>query len=139
MSDSKRKSDSDSADEAVRVDKWLWAARFFRTRSLASKAVKGGKVHINAQRAKASSAVRVGDRLDITKGETAFAVDVRDLAVQRGPAQVAQTLYAETEASRERREARAEERRAARIAIPRPSGRPDRKDRRALRRFKQGE
>lgn len=124
---------------SVRVDKWLWAARFFKTRSLAAKAVKGGKVHVNGHRAKASTGVHINDRLDITKGETAFEIDVLDLADKRGPASAAVQLYAETPASREVREQRAEERRIARISMPRPAIRPDKKQRRELRRFKQGE
>ena len=124
---------------AVRVDKWLWAARFFKTRSMAAKAVKGGKVHVNGQRAKASTAVKVDDRLDITKGETAFEIDVVGLSEQRGPAAQAVQLYNETDASRERRAAQAAERRAARMSMPRPVIRPDKKQRRELRRFKQGE
>ncbi|ERJ20161.1 Heat shock protein [Salinisphaera shabanensis E1L3A] len=126
-------------NNAVRVDKWLWAARFFKTRSMAAKAVKGGKVHVNGHRAKASTGVKVDDRLEVTKGETAFEIDVRGLSEQRGPAARAVELYAETQASRERREAQATERRAARMSMPRPSLRPDKKQRRELRRFKQGE
>jgi ribosome-associated heat shock protein Hsp15 len=126
-------------NNAVRVDKWLWAARFFKTRSMAAKAVKGGKVHDNGHRAKASTGVKVDDRLEVTKGETAFEIDVRGLSEQRGPAAQAVELYAETQASRERREAQAAERRAARMSMPRPSLRPDKKQRRELRRFKQGE
>jgi ribosome-associated heat shock protein Hsp15 len=126
-------------NNAVRVDKWLWAARFFKTRSMAAKAVKGGKVHVNGHRAKASTGVKVDDRLEVTKGETAFEIDVRGLSEQRGPAAQAVELYAETQASRERREAQAAERRAARMSMPRPSLRPDKKQRRELRRFKQGE
>ncbi|GAB3679447.1 RNA-binding S4 domain-containing protein [Salinisphaera aquimarina] len=128
-----------TAKTSVRVDKWLWAARFFKTRSLASQAVKGGKVHVNGHRAKASTGVHVGDRLDITKGEVAFVIDVIDLAEQRGSAERAQQLYAETPASSQERERRSEERRAARVSMPRPSIRPDKKQRRQLRRFKQGE
>ncbi|MBS61826.1 S4 domain-containing protein [Salinisphaera sp.] len=123
----------------VRVDKWLWAARFFKTRSMAAKAVKGGKVHVNGNRAKASTGVKIDDRLEITKGETAFEVDVRGLSEQRGPAAQAVQLYEETPASREHREVQASERRAARMTMPRPSLRPDKKQRRELRRFKQGE
>ena len=131
--------DSAHNNPSVRVDKWLWAARFFKTRSLASKAVKGGKVEVNGHRAKASTGVHVDDRLEITKGETAFEIDVRDLSDKRGPASVASQLYTETPASRDARERQAEERRAARLSMPRPAIRPDKKQRRALRRFKQGE
>lgn len=126
-------------NSSVRVDKWLWAARFFKTRSLAATAVKGGHVHVNDHRAKASTGVHVDDRLTISKGEAVFEIDVLDLSEQRGPAAQAVQLYAETAASREQREARAAERRVARISMPRPAVRPDKKQRRQLRRFKQGD
>lgn len=129
----------DTHNSSVRVDQWLWAARFFKTRSLASKAVKGGKVQVNGKRAKASTGVHVGDRLNVTKGESAFEIEVRDLSDQRGAASRAQQLYEETAQSRAIREERAAERRAARTSMPRPSVRPDKKQRRQLRRFKQGE
>jgi len=129
----------DSAQNAVRVDKWLWAARFFKTRSLASSAVKGGKVHVNERRAKASTDIHVGDRLEITKGEIGFEIVVDALAAQRGPASQAAALYTETQASMETREQQAFERRVARQAMPRPAMRPDKKQRRQLRRFKQGD
>lgn len=124
---------------SVRVDKWLWAARFFKTRSLAATAVKGGHVHVNDQRAKASTGVKLDDRLIISKGEAVFEIDVLGLSEQRGPAAQAVQLYAETVPGREKREARAAEQRAARISMPRPAARPDKKQRRQLRRFKQGE
>ena len=132
-------SESAHNNASVRVDKWLWAARFFKTRSLASKAVKGGKVHVNGHRAKASTGVHIDDRLDITKGEVTFEIDVLDLSDKRGSAAIAATLYAETPASLETRQRQAEERRVARASMPRPDIRPDKKQRRALRRFKQGE
>lgn len=125
-------------NSSVRVDKWAWAARFFKTRSLAAKAVKGGHVQVNGQRAKASTGVHVGDRVLVRKGEATFEIDVLDLSEQRGPAAQAAQLYAETTDSRERREARAAERRAARVSMPRPTARPNKKQRRELRRFKQG-
>ena len=139
MSSNARKPPHEAEAKSVRADKWLWAARFFKTRSLAATAVKGGKVHVNGHRAKASTAVRPDDRLEITKGEVVFVVDVIGLAEQRAPAPIAQALYAETEASQGERERRAADRRAARIDMPRPSARPDKKQRRALRRFKEGE
>ena len=132
-------SDTAHNNASVRVDKWLWAARFFKTRSLASKSVKGGKVHVNGHRAKASTSVHIDDRLDITKGETTFEIDVLDLSDKRGSAAIAATLYAETPASLEMRQQQAEERRVARMSTPRPAIRPDKKQRRALRRFKQGD
>ena len=84
----------------MRIDKWLWAARFFKTRSLATEAVPGGRVHMDGARVKPAKDVRVGDRLEITIGEAVFAVEVRGLADKRGPASQAQRLYEETEESR---------------------------------------
>ncbi|MES1955628.1 heat shock protein Hsp15 [Salinisphaera hydrothermalis EPR70] len=138
MNQASRKSESTAAP-AVRVDKWLWAARFFKTRSLASTAVKGGKVEIDGHKAKPSANVRAGQQLRITKGEVVFEIDIVDVSDKRGPATQAETLYSETEASRERRAERAAERRAARISMPRPTSRPDKKQRRQLRRFKHGD
>lgn len=123
----------------MRVDKWLWAARFFKTRSLAANAVKGGKVHVNDHRAKPSASLRTGDRLSVTKGEVAYEIVVEGLSDKRGPASVAAALYTETPASVAYRGQRAAERNAARISMPRPSVRPDKKQRRQLRRFKQGD
>lgn len=123
--------------DKVRLDKWLWAARFFKTRSQAVAAIKGGHVHANGQRSKPSAGVVVGDRLRITKGAIVFVVDVVGLADKRGPAAVAQMLYVETQDSIEARAAAAEARRLARMSTPQPNRRPDKKQRRQLRRFKQ--
>lgn len=121
--------------EAVRLDKWLWATRFFKTRSLAQQAIKGGKVVINGQKPKSSRLVRVDDELSIGRGELVFDVQVTGLTERRVSAPQAQELYAETEASLKRREARLAERRAAREAGER-SSRPDKRQRRALSRLK---
>ncbi len=102
------------------------------------EAVQGGKVDVDGGRAKPSRAVRPGDQLTITKGEQRFEVIVQDVAEERGPAKVAQTLYEETEASRERREQHAEQRRLAAASAPRPDHRPDRRDRRRLSAIKKG-
>lgn len=123
----------------VRLDKWLWAARFFKTRSQAAAAVRGGHVHANGQRAKASLMVAPGDRLKVTKGALSFVVDVVALADKRGPAAAAQALYAETADSVARREAEAEMRKLARMSTPQPARKPDKKQRRQLHRFKQGD
>ncbi|ABM61252.1 RNA-binding S4 domain-containing protein [Halorhodospira halophila] len=123
---------------SVRLDRWLWAARFFKTRRLAVEAVQGGKVDVGGGKAKPSRAVRPGDRLTITKAQQRFEVIVRDVAEERGPAKVAETLYEETEASRQRRQQQAEQRRAAAASMPRPSHRPDRRERRRLSAFKKG-
>ena len=122
-------------EEKIRVDKWLWAARFFKTRSLASKAVNGGHVHLNDGRIKPSRSVQIGDRLQITRGVEKFTVDILALAARRGPAKVARTLYEETGESIERREAAREQRRLVRAPASRPQGRPDKRDRRKIRKF----
>lgn len=125
-----------SATGRVRVDKWLWAARFFKTRGLASEAVDGGKVHVNGDRVKASRPLKPGDRLEITRGQDQLEVVVTGLAEQRGPATTAQTLYEETQASIDRRQTAAEQRRMLATSMPQTSGRPDKKARRDLARFK---
>jgi len=122
-------------EETVRLDKWLWAARFFKTRSLASKAVSGGHVHLNEGRVKPSRIVKVGDRLKIRRSEEEFTVNVLALSSRRGPASVARTLYEETDDSRLQREAAREERRLIRAPASRPKGRPDKRDRRKLIKF----
>lgn len=129
---------SENATEAnVRLDKWLWAARFFKTRALATEAVKGGHVQVAGVRAKPSRQVRVGEVVLITKGPLRFEVVVQALSAKRGPAPVARTLYEETEESRVERERRAQARRAANAAAPpTPDGRPDKRQRRQLRRLR---
>lgn len=122
----------------TRIDKWLWAARFFKTRGLAQDAVTGGKVHLNGERVKASRNVVAGDRLEITKGEQRFAVDVIAVSDKRGPAKVAEALYAETAASLAEREEAAAMRKLLRQSAPRPEKRPDKKQRRHIIRFKEG-
>ena len=116
----------------IRIDRWLWAARFFKTRSLAKKAVEGGKVHVESQRAKPSKELQVGQTLQIRRGETVQTVIVKVLSDQRGPATQAQVLYEETIESIELRELRKSSRRMERAGLTVPTGRPDKKDRRAL-------
>jgi len=128
--------DRDDALHEVRVDVWLWAARFFKTRSLAKQAVGGGKVELNGGTCKAARPVRVGDRLVIRRGEETMDVEVLGLSEQRGPAPVAQALYRESESSRTAREAARAPRRF--MLAPRPAGRPDKHDRAELRRLKEG-
>lgn len=125
------------ATERVRLDKWLWAARFFKTRSQATQAVNGGKVHVSGTRAKAGHGIKAGDTLTITKGEQTFTVHVRALAGRRGSATVAQSLYEETAESVEAREQAAMQRRQAHNSMPHPDHRPDKRQRRHLRQFKQ--
>ena len=117
----------------VRIDVWLWAARFFRTRSLARQAVDTGKVEVAGQRAKPSRVVRVGDALRIVRGEEVFEVAVLGTSEVRGPAPVARGLYAESEAARAAREAARAERAAARAGYRPPEGRPDKRARRLIR------
>jgi ribosome-associated heat shock protein Hsp15 len=119
-------------NESVRIDKWLWAARFFKTRSLATDAVDGGKVRINDERIKPARGVKIGDRLDIDNGATEWEVMVRALADKRGSASVAQTLYAETEKSIADRQEKAEQRKFFREPGEAIKGRPTKRDRRQL-------
>lgn len=123
---------SETPAAGVRVDKWLWAARFFKTRSVAATAVSGGHVYIDRQRVKPSRQVRVGQTVDITRGEVEFSVVVEALADKRGPAAVAQTLYQETEQSIARREAAAAARKAQRELRAASAGRPGKRERRQL-------
>jgi ribosome-associated heat shock protein Hsp15 len=124
-----------ATDQKVRIDKWLWAARFFKTRSLASKAVSGGHIHVNGSRVKPARVVQVGDRLHIRRGVIEFEVTVLELSGRRGPAVKAQTLYEETSESIERREQEAMERRLLRPTESLPARRPDKRDRRRIRKF----
>ncbi len=120
----------------VRMDKWLWAARFFKTRALASKACDLGRIQSNYQPAKAAREVKIGDHLQIKTEGGEFEVIVQSLSEVRGPASVAQTLYQETEASREQRLRVAEERKVMRSISPAPTGRPSKLDRRKILQFR---
>lgn len=120
----------------VRLDRWLWAARFYKSRSLAAHAVTGGKVQLNGIRAKPAKAVRVGDRLVVRAGHDEWTISVTALSERRGPATEARTLYEETAASRLAREEKAAQRRAERAAATEFSkGRPTKRERRQLIRF----
>lgn len=122
--------------DVVRLDKWLWAARFFKTRGLATEAINGGHVHLNGVRGKPSRAVKVDDELRITKGAVEFVVAVLILSAKRGPATVAQTLYEESESSKEAREEYGEQRRLmAASGMHAPQKRPNKRDRRHIVRF----
>src|SRR5271166_6380470 len=120
----------------TRMDKWLWAARFFKTRALAAKACELGRIASNGQPAKAAREVRVGDRLQVKNEGGDFQVEVLLLSEVRGPAAVAQTLYRETEASRELRLKLAEERKAMPHFEASREGRPSKRDRRELARLR---
>ena len=97
-------------ESSVRLDKWLWAARFFKTRSVAREAVSGGKVHLNGSRAKPGRSLNIGDELRIQRGLDEYTITIAELSIRRGPAVVARTLYEESEENRTRREKLAEER-----------------------------
>lgn len=122
-----------SSSETVRLDLWLWAARFFRTRALAKHAIETGKIEIDGQRAKPSRGVRIGDALKIARGEETFEVEVRGLSDKRGPASAAQALYSETEASRLSRENGRAQRAAERAGYRAPETKPDKRARRLIR------
>ena len=120
----------------VRLDKWLWAARFFKTRSIASKACELGRIHSKGQPVKPGRDVHVGDMLQIRTEGGDFEVEVLQLSDIRGPASVAQTLYKETDASRELRAKLAAERKAMMHFNPAPTARPSKRDRRRIQRFR---
>jgi ribosome-associated heat shock protein Hsp15 len=121
---------------SVRIDKWLWAARFFKTRALASRACDLGRIEANGMRAKPAREVRPGDRLSIENASGRFEVEVLLASALRGPAAVAQTLYRESEASRLARLQVAEERKALEQFVPLPERRPTKRDRRQILRFR---
>ena len=127
-----------NAMSGVRIDKWLWAARFFKTRSLAARACELGRIQSNHQPTKPAREIRVGDLLQITTDSGDFEVKVLELSEVRGPASVAQTLYAETDASRDLRFKVAAERKAMRDFAPAPQGRPSKRDRRRIIQFRSG-
>jgi ribosome-associated heat shock protein Hsp15 len=123
----------------IRIDKWLWTARFFKTRSLAAEAVSGGKVHVNGQRCKPGKDIKVGDVITISKDQYTWEVAVNDLNKQRRPANEAAMLYAEEQASMVKRQQQIEQRKQQQ-ALQHPSERerrPNKKQRRQIHRFKQ--
>lgn len=119
----------------VRVDKWLWAARFFKTRSLASDAVSGGKIRLNGAPTKPAREVKIGDRLDVFNGDTRWEVVVEALSEKRGPASEARLLYAETAESITAREAEQARRKFEHEPAAEIHGRPTKRDRRQLNRL----
>lgn len=131
MSDKPPQPSSEGSD-AVRIDVWLWAARFFKTRSLAKQSVEAGRVEINGQACKPARAVRVRDRLDIRRGDERFEVDVAGLSDVRGSAPIAQQLYRETDESLARRNAEREQRRLANAGFQAPKSKPDKRARRLI-------
>lgn len=123
-------------NEDVRLDKWLWAARFFKTRSMAHEAIEGGKVYVDNVRAKPSRSVSVGDEIIITTQRGRFQIVVEQVSSQRGSGAIASKMYRETDESKKQREEVAEMHRLARNAAP--DERPNSQDRRLLRRIKEG-
>ena len=126
----------DSADEPMRIDRWLFFVRLFKSRSLASEAVTGGRVHVNGERVKPSRVVRVGDAIVFNRGAVPFDCEVTGLPLRRGPAPQAAACYRESEASVARRVQFAERMRLATAFAPHPDGRPDKHERRELRRIR---
>lgn len=121
--------------DTVRIDKWLWAARFFKTRSIAAKAVQGGKVHLNGARIKAARNVKAGDELVITKTPYTFTVTVLAVAALRRPAVEARLLYEESEESIREREQQRDLNKMMNAGHTPPAGRPDKRDRRKIKEF----
>ena len=122
-----------ASTETVRLDVWLWAARFFKTRSLSKQAIAGGKVKIGGVSAKPSRMLRVGEKLEISRGQERYEVEVVQLCALRGPASVAQQCYRESEASRKAREDLAEQRRLTASGYSKPPTKPDKRARRLIR------
>ena len=129
---------SEVGAEGMRLDKWLWVARFFKSRRLAAEAVQGGKVHLNNGRVKPSHKVQIGDRMRIQHGSERYEVTVLGLASQRRPACEVQALYAEPEASRQKREALREQRRLQRQVEPVLTHHPSKRERRLIYRLRHG-
>ncbi|XKM13195.1 ribosome-associated heat shock protein Hsp15 [Orbaceae bacterium ac157xtp] len=125
--------------QAIRLDKWLWAARIYKTRSLAREMIEGGKVHYNGQRTKPSKIVEVGAELKLRQGSDEKVITVLRLSEQRRTANEAQSLYQETNASIIQREKLAQARKLGALTMPHPDRRPDKKERRNLIKFKYGE
>ena len=123
----------ETATASVRLDLWLWAARFYKTRALAKQAIETGKVDVGGQRAKPSRAVRIGDALSIARGEERFDVEVAALGGKRGPASIAQALYRESDASRLAREQARASRAAERAGFRAPETKPDKRARRLIK------
>ena len=126
-------------DPRVRLDKWLWAARFYKTRALAAEAIDGGKVHVNGERVKRAKLVQAGDRVELRLPPYEHALVVKGVSERRGPAREAVLLYEETAESRQRREELREQRRLQAVGDVQPVGRPTKRDRRRIVRFIQGD
>lgn len=130
-----KKNNQEQSDNEIRLDKWLWAARFYKTRSIAKAMIEGGKVHYNGQRAKVSKAVEIGATLKLRQGNEEKEIVVTALSDQRRGAPETQLLYQETEKSVKQREAIAFARKANALSMPHPDRRPNKKERRELVKF----
>lgn len=124
-----------AADQKIRIDKWLWAARFFKTRGMAQKAVNGGRIHINDQRVKAARIVEIGDKVHITRGEVNFTITILGLSKYRRPASEARLLYEESEESIQQRQEQRDIKRMTAAGHTAPAKRPGKRDRRKIRKF----
>lgn len=122
--------------EKIRLDKWLWVARFYKTRALAAAAVDGGRIQVNDERAKRAKMIQVSDRIRIRNGPYEYNIEVKGLAERRGPASFATTLYQESEESVKAREMVALHVKAMQIQSPRAEGRPTKRDRRQIEEFR---
>jgi ribosome-associated heat shock protein Hsp15 len=129
----------DEPGDSHRLDKWLWHTRFFKTRSLATKAITGGKVHLNGERIKPAHRIKAGDRISLSLQGIVGEFEVLGLPVRRGPAAEAQSHYSETAVSAERRARFKEQQRLANISRPRPDARPDKRERRQLVKLHRGQ
>ncbi len=127
---------NEQGDTKFRIDKWLWAARFFKTRQLAAESVSAGHVQLNGQRIKPARCLQVGDRLSIYKAPFSYEIEVLALSTRRGPASEARLLYCEDETSIAKREALAQQRKLEAAQFPQQQRRPDKRDRRRIIRFK---
>lgn len=126
----------EKSSEEVRLDKWLWAARFYKTRAIAREMIEGGKVHYNGQRSKPGKIIELNAELTVRQGNDERTVVVANISAQRRPASEAQQLYRETDASIEKREKMAQARKLNALTMPHPDRRPDKKERRDLMKFK---
>ena len=132
-----KKNNQEQSDNEIRLDKWLWAARFYKTRSIAKAMIEGGKVHYNGQRAKVSKAVEIGATIKLRQGNEEKEIIVTALSTQRRGAPETQLLYQETEKSVKQREAITFARKANALSMPHPERRPNKKERRELVKFKE--
>ena len=121
------------SEQKIRIDKWLWAARFFKTRSMAAAAVNGGKVHVNGARVKSSKLIQIDDKLEITRAQLYTVLVVEELSDKRGPATQAQLLYQETPKSIQKRELVSQQRKLLNAGMPVSKGKPDKHQRKKLR------